>query len=670
MNKINNNLEFNGNEDEHFIEYYNNKNYKSDLLKANKNNKTKNKKKSNSNLKSIEKNRLNYNNKENKFILNRKAYYNSNENINFSSDIVYVEENITVNELASKIGIEATEVLKILFKKGKLLNINQILDSFLLNLISQELKINITTIDKKNNVYINNESNNDQNINNTQLKTRAPIVAVLGHVNHGKTSLIEKLIKTELTKTEIGHITQHIGAHEFIIRSKDKKIILLDTPGHEAFESIRQRVLKISDIILLIIAADEGIQQETSRIIQSLKNSESSILIVITKVDKIDAKSNIPNILQNLTEYGLIAEELGGDIPTVNVSIFDKKSLEFLLDMILLIGEIKNLKTDPIAKAEGIVLSTYLDKNKVPRANLILQKGRITVGDIIIAGQSFARIRSLFNAQGEKISESEAVSLINILGIPELIKTGEFFEKVETEKEAKSKIEELKNKRENVDFKQIVIKSNNKLNLDIDEETTNINLLIKADVQDSVEAVIGVIRKNVNNLDGNIKITIIRAEIGEVSLNDINLAAITKAYIIGFNIKISKNIQKIAHSKQIVIKIYNLIYDLFEDFNNLIQSLVKANISNIEVIGKAVVKTVFNLAKGKVAGCLVLEGKLVNNFQIQVLRNNIIMYKGKLESLKFEKHDIEEIYEGQECGILCKNFQSWKENDIIECISS
>nr|WDA99439.1 translation initiation factor 2 [Galdieria yellowstonensis] len=668
MNKINNNLEFNGNEDEHFIEYYNNKNYKSDLLKANKNNKTKNKKNSNFNFKSIEKNRLNYNNKKNKFILNRKAYYNSNENINCQSDIIYVEENITVNELASKIGVEATEILKVLFKKGKLLNINQILDLSLLNLISQELKINITTIDKKNNIYINTESNNDQNINDKHVKLRAPIVAVLGHVNHGKTSLIEKLIKNDLTKAETGHITQHIGAYEFIIGPKDKKIILLDTPGHEAFESIRQRVLKISDIILLIIAADEGIQQETSRIIQSLKNSKSSIVIVLTKVDKIDDKSNLTKILQHLTEYGLITEELGGDIPKVDVSIFNEKSLELLLDIILLISEIKNLKTDPGAKAEGIVLETYLDKNKVPRANLILQRGRLRVGDLIVAGQGFGKIRSLLNYKGEKISESEAVSLINILGIPELVKTGEFFESVKTEKEAKSKIEEFKNKKGNADFKQIVIKSDKILN--IDEKTTNLKLIIKADVQDSVEAVIGVIRKNVNNVGENITITIIRAEIGEVSLNDINLAAITKAYIIGFNIKISKPIQKIAQMKQIIIKNYNLIYDLFEDLNKLIQGSLKGRIAEIEVIGKAIVKNIFNLAKGKVAGCLVLEGKLVNNFQIQVIRNNLIIHKGKLDSLKFEKNDIEEIYEGRECGVLCKDFQSWKENDIIECISS
>nr|WDA99249.1 translation initiation factor 2 [Galdieria yellowstonensis] len=668
MNKINNNLEFNGNEDEHFIEYYNNKNYKSDLLKANKNNKTKNKKNSNFNFKSIEKNRLNYNNKKNKFILNRKAYYNSNENINCQSDIIYVEENITVNELASKIGVEATEILKVLFKKGKLLNINQILDLSLLNLISQELKINITTIDKKNNIYINTESNNDQNINDKHVKLRAPIVGVLGHVNHGKTSLIEKLIKNDLTKAETGHITQHIGAYEFIIGPKDKKIILLDTPGHEAFESIRQRVLKISDIILLIIAADEGIQQETSRIIQSLKNSKSSIVIVLTKVDNIDDKSNLTKILQHLTEYGLITEELGGDIPKVDVSIFNEKSLELLLDIILLISEIKNLKTDPGAKAEGIVLETYLDKNKVPRANLILQRGRLRVGDLIVAGQGFGKIRSLLNYKGEKISESEAVSLINILGIPELVKTGEFFESVKTEKEAKSKIEEFKNKKGNADFKQIVIKSDKILN--IDEKTTNLKLIIKADVQDSVEAVIGVIRKNVNNVGENITITIIRAEIGEVSLNDINLAAITKAYIIGFNIKISKPIQKIAQMKQIIIKNYNLIYDLFEDLNKLIQGSLKGRIAEIEVIGKAIVKNIFNLAKGKVAGCLVLEGKLVNNFQIQVIRNNLIIHKGKLDSLKFEKNDIEEIYEGRECGVLCKDFQSWKENDIIECISS
>nr|YP_009051108.1 translation initiation factor 2 [Galdieria sulphuraria]AIG92551.1 translation initiation factor 2 [Galdieria sulphuraria] len=666
MNKINNNLEFNGNEDEHFIEYYNNKNYKSDLLKANKNNKAKNKKNSNFNFKSIEKNRLN--NNKNKFILNRTAYYNSNENINFQSDIIYVEENITVNDLALKIGVEATELLKILFKKGKLLNINQFLDLHLLNLISQELKINITTIDKKNNIYINTENKNEQNINNNQLKTRAPIVAVLGHVNHGKTSLIEHLVKSDLTKNEIGHITQHIGAHEFTIGSKDKKIILLDTPGHEAFESIRKRVLKISDIILLIIAADEGIQQETSRIIESLKNSKSSIVIVITKVDKIDAKKNIAKILQHLTEYGLIAEELGGDIPRVDVSIFNEKSLELLLDMILLISEIKNLKTNPGAQAEGIVLETYLDKNKVPRANLILQKGRIRVGDIIIAGQGFGKIRSLFNYKGEKISESEAVSLINILGMPELVKTGELFEKVETEKKAKSKIEELKNKKDHADFKQILIKSDN--NSNIDKKTIDINLIIKADVQDSVEAVIEVIKKNINNVEGNIKITIVRAEIGEVSLNDINLASITKAYIIGFNIKISKPIQKIAQMKQIVIKNYNLIYDLFEDLNKLIQDLLKGNIAKVEVIGKAVVKTIFNLAKGKVAGCIVIEGKLLNNSQIQIFRNNLIIYKGKLDSLKFEKNDIEEIYEGKECGVLCKNFQSWKENDIIECVSS
>jgi translation initiation factor IF-2 len=666
MNKINNNLEFSGNEDEHFIEYYNDKNYKSDLLKTNKNNKPKNKK--NSNFKSIEKNRLNYNNKKNKFILNRKAYYNSNENVNFQSDIIYIEENITVNELASKIGVEATDLLRILFKQGKLLNINQILDLSLLKSIGQELKINITTIDKKNNTCINTENNNNPNINTNHLKLRAPIVAVLGHINHGKTSLIEKLIKNDLTRTEIGHITQHIGAYEFILESKDKKIILLDTPGHEAFESIRQRVLTISDIILLVIAADEGIKEETSRIIESLQNSKSPIIIVITKVDKTDAKSNISKILQHLTEYGLIVEELGGDIPKVDVSIFNKKSLESLLDMILLISEVNNLRTDTGAKAEGIIIETYLDKNKVPRANLILQKGRIKVGDIIITGQGFGKIRSLFNYKGEKIYEAEAVSLINSLGISDLVKTGEWFESVETEKKAKSKLEEFKNKRINADFKQIIIQSNK--NSNTDQEITNLNLIIKADVQDSIEAVIGVIRKNVNKIEGNIKITIVRAEIGEVTLNDINLAAITKGYIICFNVKISKQIQNIAQIKQIVIKNYNLIYDLFEDLNNLIKYIVKGKTSQIEVIGKALVKIIFNLEKGKVAGCVILEGKLVNNFQIQVVRNNIIIYKGNLDSLKFEKNDIGEIYKGQECGVLCKNFQAWKENDIIECVSS
>ncbi|QNB45724.1 translation initiation factor IF-2 [Thermanaerosceptrum fracticalcis] len=565
---------------------------------------------------------------------------------------------ITVQEFAHLLNKKAADVIKKLLNLGVLATINQELDVETLILLGAEFGTTVEVKASKEEILFAEEPDKPE-----ELEERPPVVTIMGHVDHGKTSLLDVIRHTNVTASEAGGITQHIGAYQVEINGR--KITFLDTPGHEAFTAMRARGAQVTDIAVLVVAADDGVMPQTVEAINHAQAANVPIIVAINKIDKEDA--NPERVKQELTEYGLVPEEWGGETICVNVSAHTKVGLENLLEMILLVAEVRELKANPNRKAKGTVVEAKLDKGRGPVATVLVQNGTLEVGDFIIAGTTQGRIRAMQDDKGRRLKKAPPSTPVEIIGLSEVPQAGDIFLAVDDERLAKQITSERSAlKREEA------IQSRGRVSLDdlfarIQQgEVRELNIIIKADVQGSIEAIKQSLEKLSNN---EVRVNIIHQGVGGITETDVMLASASNAIIIGFNVRPDANARKTAESQQIDIRLYRVIYNAIEDVKAAMSGLLKPEIREV-VLGRAEVRATFRVPKvGVIAGCYVTEGKIARNAQVRVIRNGIVVHEGEIDSLKRFKDDAKEVNAGYECGIGLARFNDIHEGDQLEAFT-
>ncbi|MBE5780008.1 MAG: translation initiation factor IF-2 [Clostridiales bacterium] len=568
-------------------------------------------------------------------------------------------ETITVKDLTERIGKPAGEILKKLLLLGIVANINSEMNYETASLVCSdfgvELKLNLAKTAEDNLAETDFEDSEEE------LQIRPPVVTIMGHVDHGKTSLLDYIRNAHVTAGEAGGITQHIGAYTVSIDGR--QITFLDTPGHEAFTAMRARGAMCTDIAVLVVAADDGVMPQTVEAINHAKAADVPVIVAINKMDKPTA--NPDRIKQDLTNYEMICEDWGGDTIMVPVSAHTGQGVDDLLEMILLEADVRELKANPNRLAKGVIIEAKLDKARGPVATVLLQNGTLHVGDYVVAGQSSGRVRALVNDKGERVKEAGPAMPVEIAGFAEVPSAGDEMMAVKEERLARQVVEERKEKQ-----KAARVASSAKVSLDnlfsrIDQsKMTTLNLIVKADVQGSVEAVKQALEKLSND---EVKVRVLHSAVGAVTKDDVNLASAFDAIIIGFNIRPDNNARDAADREGVDIRLYRVIYQAIEDIEKAMKGLLAPEYKEV-LLGHAQVRNTFRITgAGTVAGCYVQDGKMQRNAQARLLRDNIVIFEGKLSSLKRFKDDAKEVATGYECGISFDGYNDIKEGDIIEC---
>lgn len=567
---------------------------------------------------------------------------------------VQIGDSITVKEFASKCCSEATEIIKKLMMLGIMATINQEIDFDTASLVGSELGIQIEPLPQEEDITEIVEVEDDP----ATLLPRAPVVTVMGHVDHGKTSLLDAIRKTNVTSHEAGGITQHIGAHQ--VQYQGKRIVFLDTPGHEAFTAMRARGAQVTDVAILVVAADDGVMPQTVEAINHAKSAKVPIIVAINKMDRPGA--NPDRVTQQLSEHGLIPEAWGGDTIMVPVSAHKKTGLSDLLEMILLVAEVQELKANPNRPAVGTIVEAQLDKGRGPVATVLVQKGTLHIGDSIVAGTAYGKVRAMINDKGEKVKKAEPSTPVEVLGLSDVPEAGDVLNVVD-EKIARAVAEKRIAKKRTEEMQ-----ANSKVSLDdlfrqIKEgELKDLNILIKADVQGSLEA----LKQSLLSLKNEeVRVNVIHAAVGAINESDVLLAAASNALIMGFNVRPDSNARKHAETEKIDIRTYRVIYDAINDVEAAVKGLLAPQYKE-NILGRVEIRKVFNIPKGIVAGSYVLEGKITNNSQVRILRDSIVVHEGKLEGLRRFKDDVKEVAAGYECGVTIEKYRDIKEGDIIE----
>ena len=567
---------------------------------------------------------------------------------------------ITVAGLCEQAGISSSQVIMALMKMGIMANINQNLDEDTVMILADDLGLNIVV------AKVEAEEDEDEGLETFEdteddLKPRAPIITVMGHVDHGKTSLLDAIRKTNVTVSEAGGITQHIGASEVMINGQ--KIVFLDTPGHEAFTAMRARGALITDIAILVVAADDSVKPQTIESISHAKAAGVPIIVAINKCDK--PAANPERVKQDLTEHGILVEDWGGDTICVPVSAKTGEGIVNLLEMVLLQAEVLELKANPNRLAMGSVIEARLDKNKGPVATLLVTNGTLKSGMSVVAGTSSGRIRLMTNYKGDTIKKAGPATAVEILGLSEVPEAGDAFNAVKDDKLAKEIAENRK-----VKLREEILARNAATTLEqlfsqIQEgEVKDLNLIIKGDVQGSIGAIVSSLEKLNNE---NVRVKIIHTGVGTVNESDVTLAGTTGSIIIGFNVRPSTAVQTFADRENIQIRLYRVIYDIINDVEDAMKGMLDPEFKE-EVLGKVQVRTTFKVpGVGVIAGAYVSEGKVVRNAEVRLVRDGIVIHEGKISSLKRFKDDAREVNQGYECGIGIENYNDIKEDDIIEC---
>ena len=572
--------------------------------------------------------------------------------------------NLTVRELSELIHVAETEIIKKLFFKGIAVNITQTLDEEIARTVVEELGIEVETAETKSAAIKETEMLDEADLENLQL--RPPVVTIMGHVDHGKTTLLDSIRQTKVAQGEAGGITQHIGAYHVDTEheGEQKQIVFLDTPGHEAFTAMRARGTRVTDIAVLVVAADDGVQPQTKEAISHARAAEVPIIVAINKVDKPESEPD--RIKQELTEQNLIPEEWGGETIMVPVSALKGENLDTLLDMILLVADIEELSANPDRLAKGTVIEANLDRARGPVATLLVQNGTLRVGDVIVAGSVLGKIRAMIDDRGDRVEEASPSFAVEILGLNEVPAAGDEFEVFENEKEARAvadkRAEEQRQERLQKALSSRRISLSSISEQAREGELKELNLILKADVQGSVEAILGSLKQLPQN---EVQIRVLMAAPGEVTETDVDLAAASGAVIVGFNTTLASGSRAAADREGVDIREYNIIYKLLEDIQGAMEGLLEPEEVE-EALGVAQVRAVFTVGRGAVAGCYVQSGKVVRNRLMRVRRGNEVIYQGGLDSLKRIKEDVREVNAGYECGIGASKFNDWQEGDIIE----
>lgn len=568
---------------------------------------------------------------------------------------ITLSNRVSVQELAEKMYVSETDIIRTLFLDGRIININQVLDIDTAIRVGEQLGIKIKIIDEET---TNTRNNFILETNKDDLEARPPIIAVMGHVDHGKTTLLDKIRQTQTAQKEAGGITQKIGAYEVDIdyRDEKRKLVFLDTPGHEAFSSMRSRGVQVTDIALLVVAADDGVKPQTIETIKCIKEANVPLIVAINKIDKDDA--NTDNIKQELSTYNVIPDDWGGDTPMVPISAKEGTNMNELIEMIVLVSDMLNLKASKKGNAQGTVLEANLDKTKGSIATLLVQNGVLEVGDIVVTSRHMSKVRGMINSNNTNIIKATASSPILVWGLSDVPNIGDQFEAFKNEKEAKNALQNRKNQ----SIGSVTSEStSDRYSLVGANIQAVINLVIKTDIQGSVEAII----TSINQIEQEkVKIRVLYASAGEITETDVDFADASKSVILAFNTSLAPGAKKVARHLGVSIREYNVIYDLFDDIQTMVDDIIGPQYEE-KNIGKAIVKAVFPLGKNYVAGSFVNEGKIIKGCYIKVSRDGTMVYEGVLSSLKQFKQDISEIEENSECGIYVEEFNEWKENDII-----
>lgn len=570
---------------------------------------------------------------------------------------IVLPEELLVGELASKLKVPATQVIKKLMTLGIMAAVNQTIDFDTASLIAEEFG---AKVEKEVIVTIEDRLIDDSEDEDVNLKERSPVVVVMGHVDHGKTSLLDAIRHANVTEGEAGGITQHIGAYCVMVNGKP--ITFLDTPGHEAFTSMRARGAQVTDIAILVVAADDGIMPQTVEAINHAKAANVSIIVAINKMDKPDA--NPDRVMQELTEYELVPEEWGGDVICVPISAKTHQNIDTLLEMVQLVADMKELKANPDRLAKGTVIEARLDKGRGPVATVLVQNGTLHQGDIIIAGTSVGRVRVMLDDQGRKVKEAGPSVPVEITGLDEAPSAGDTFNAVEDERLARELVEKRKH-----DAKEEQFKSYQKVTLEnlfsqIEEgEVKELSIIVKADVQGSVEAVKQSLEKLSNE---EVRVRVIHGAVGAVNESDVMLANASNAIIVGFNVRPDPTARDQAERDGVDIHLYRVIYDAIDDVKSAMKGMLAPKIREVEQ-GRLEVRQVYKISNvGTVAGCYVQSGRITRGSKIRIVRDGIIIGDDELDTLKRFKDDVREVTQGYECGVSLQKFNDIKEGDIFE----
>lgn len=574
------------------------------------------------------------------------------------SNITHIEytEGITVNELADKLEKNSSDIIKLLFMMGTVVNINTSLDNDTVELICLEYGVEAELVEPVDELALETLVEDEEE----ELKERAPIITIMGHVDHGKTTLLDTIRKTDVAEGEFGGITQHIGAYQ--IRYKNNPLTFLDTPGHEAFTAMRARGAKVTDLVVVVVAADDGVMPQTREAIDHAKAAGVPIIIAVNKIDKVDA--NLDRIYSELSDLGVMPEEWGGDTVFTKISAKTGEGIETLLETIILAAELEELKANPNREAVGTVIEAKLDKGRGPVATLLIQTGTLNVSDPVIVGTSFGKIRKMTDSNGNEVETAGPSMPVEIIGLQDVPVAGDVFKSFNDEKEARSLAEKRKTARIDAERSYSSAMSLEDLSKQIAEgNMQDINLVIKSDVQGSAEALKGSLERLTTD---EVRVNVIRATAGTITEGDILLASASSAVIIGFNIRPSVAVRNLAEEKQVDIRLYNVIYHAIEAIESAMKGMM-APVYEEVIYGQAEVRQTYKVSKiGTIAGCMVIDGKIVSGSDVRLIRDGIVIYEGKMSSLKRFKDDAKTVRQGYECGITIENYNDIKDGDIIE----
>ena len=582
---------------------------------------------------------------------------NRNKQKIFKLTEITIPANITVKDLAAEMKITSSEVIKKLLGLGALVTINQEIDFDMAYLVASEFGITAKKKDVvKEEDLLFDESEDDE----SELITRAPVVCVMGHVDHGKTSLLDAIRSTNVIEGESGGITQHIGAYK--VEVNGRSITFLDTPGHEAFTSMRARGAQITDIVILVVAANDGVMPQTVEAINHAKAAEVPIIVAVNKIDLEGA--DVEKIKREMTEYGLVPEEWGGDTIFVPISAKKHIGIDNLLEMVLLEADMLDLKANPKKQAKGTVIEAKLDKTKGPVATMLIQRGTLDVGDTIVVGSTIGRIRAMTNDKGVNVMKAGPSTPVEIIGLTSVPNVGETFYEVKDEKMAKHLIERRKRQEREKELNATSRVTLDNLFSQMEEgKLKQLNLIVKADVQGSVEAVKQSLEKLSND---EVKVKVIHSNVGGVTESDVTLAKVSNAIIIAFNVRPEPIAKSQAEKDEVEIKTYSVIYNAIEDVEAAMKGMLDPVYKEV-IIGNAEVRQVFKVSNvGTIAGCYVTDGKIARNSIVRVIRDHVVLHEGKLISLKRFKDDVKEVAHGYECGVQIEDYNDIKEGDIIE----
>jgi len=577
-------------------------------------------------------------------------------------DLEPITAGITIRELSEKIDYPANNIIKTMMQLGIMTNVNYSLDEDEIQILKDELDLKVKITDE---IEVDEDEDSELQLEEIidkpeDLVPRPPIVTVMGHVDHGKTTLLDVIRKTRVAEGEAGGITQHIGAYQALY--KDKKITFIDTPGHEAFTAMRARGAQLTDIVILVVAADDGIMPQTVEAINHAQAAGIPIIVAINKIDKANAQPD--RVKQELTEHGLVPEEWGGNTICVAVSALKGENIDELLEMVTLASELEELKANPNRVADGIIIESELDRGRGPIATVLVKNGTLKVGDYIIAGSITGRVRALLDEHGERVEKAEPATPVIVLGFNDVPEAGQYLRVMEDEREAKELAGKRKDKRKEERLNKDSKVSLEDLYRNIQEgDIKELNVIIKADVQGSIAALEGSL---LNIKSEEVGVNIIHTGVGAINETDVNLASASNAIIIGFNVRPGTNARKAAEKEKVEIKTYRVIYKVIEDIKNAMSGLLEPEYKEI-VVGRVEVRDTFKVPDvGIIAGAYVKEGEVNRNDYVRLLRNGVVIHEGDISSLKRFENDVREVKEGYECGIGIENYNDIKVEDILE----